>query len=78
MESLIMLKGRAAKTIDTEWRYSWYWGKEPEKRHWTMDAKHDCIERIAEIEAKLIELKALKRELEIACLAYIPETEETK
>jgi len=68
------LKQRAAQIIDTEWKSSWYWGKEPNDRHWTMDAKHDCIERIYNAEEELKLLKAMRKELEEIASLYIPET----
>ena len=70
------LRRRAGNIINTEWKSSWYWGKEPKLRHWTMDAKHDCIKRIAEVEEELARLKAMRRELEDICPRYIPEDEE--
>ena len=70
------LRRRAANVINTEWIYSWYWGKEPKLRHWTMDAKHDCIKRINEMEKELAALKAMRHELEEICDRYIPESEE--
>lgn len=70
------LRKRAAAVINTEWKSSWYWGKEPKLRHWTMDAKHDCIKRINETEKELAQLKAMRCELESICDRYIPESEE--
>ena len=69
------LKRRAAQIIDTEWKSSWYWGKEPNDRHWTMDAKHDCIDRIDRVEKELRNLKAMRKELEEIVSLYIPETD---
>lgn len=75
MKNLDDLKRRAAQVIDTEWKSSWHWGKEPEKRHWTMDAKHDCMQRIYEIEEELRQLKAMRKELEEIAPLYMPETD---
>ena len=75
MIDLDNLKRRAAQIIDTEWNSSWYWGKEPKARHWTMDAKHDCIKRIQETEEELKLLKAMCKELEEIAPLYIPETD---
>lgn len=70
------LRSRARKVIDTSWLYSMHWGKEPEKRHWTMDAKHDCIERIYYAERELTNLKRLRKELEEICPIFVPEGEQ--
>ena len=66
-------KTKCAKIIDDSWYYSMHWGKNPEERHWTMDAKHDCIARIQHLETELNELKRLRTELEDVCLFYVPE-----
>jgi hypothetical protein len=71
-EMLIQLRTLAAQVIDDTWHYSWYWGKEPEKTHWTMDAMKDCEERILECENDLRELKRIFNELEIESKYHFP------
>jgi hypothetical protein len=70
--SLDKFRFHCAKIINNTWFYSMHWGKEPERRHWTMDAKHDCITRISEMEKELLELKQLRKELEEIAKDYIP------
>jgi hypothetical protein len=72
MIDLNYLRKRATNIIDNEWKYSWHWGKCPNDRHWTMDAKYDCITRITEVEKELVELKKIKQELEQVAPLYIP------
>lgn len=63
---------RCADVINVQWNYSWHWGKEPEKRHWTMDAKHDCQNEIMHLEQRLVALKKLKAELEGVAKEFLP------
>jgi hypothetical protein len=75
MTDLYDLRKRAAGIINSGWNYSWHWGKHPEERHWTMEAKHDCIERIYKVEEELRQLKNMRKELEEVALLHIPETD---
>jgi hypothetical protein len=70
------IRKRAQKAIDTDWKYSWHWGKNSKERHWTMDAKHDAIERISNVEKELLELRKIYQELTEICPIYIPGGEE--
>jgi hypothetical protein len=63
---------RCANIINTQWAYSWHWSKEPDQRHWTMDAKHDCQNEIMHIEQRLAALKKLKAELEGVAKEFLP------
>ena len=70
------LKKRAAAIIDSEWKYSWHWGKFPKERHWTMDALHDAQERILNCQKDLKLLQNIHSELSEISKLYYPESEE--
>ena len=74
-DELKALRERSAAAIDDSWRYSWYWDKVL-GQHWTMAAKHDCIKRLAYVQAELNRLKAILKELEVAAAENIPKEEE--
>lgn len=67
---------KCSSIINTSWYYSMHWGKHPKERHWTMDAKNDCQQRILDAEKELSELRKIKSELEEICPLFYPETEE--
>ena len=62
-----------ASVIDTTWHYSWYWGKEPEKRHWTMDAMADCHERMLQAEREYIKIRSAYTQLSEVSQEFYPE-----
>lgn len=66
-------RDKCASVINTEWKYSWHWGKHPKERHWTMDALHDAKRRLADAEKDVLRLKQVHSQLSEESKLHYPE-----